>query len=741
MSAGRISTLLCASLAFASAAAAEDASPVVVQLRLPARSIAMDVFAWRTDRGVEVETSTLAAIGIATQSDAERTPLSAVPGLSYEERTGEGAIVISCTLACYTRQRLNLAEQEDGPARVDASATGGYVNYEVETQWVDKVGFSASAIGQVALFGRWGLVESSWIGQTGQDAHLARLDTTWTIDSPSRGVRTRIGDSILTSVGGAPVRFAGIQVGRYFGLEPSFITYPTPTISAEAESASTVQLYVDGVLRAQSAVQAGPFVIDQAPVVSGGGETQLVITDILGRQQFITRSFFVSTNMLRQGLSDWSLAAGAQRREFGRESMRYGDTFAAARYRYGLTGNITVEGAFEASRRGGALQAGTMVSHSRFGQLYLSQAVDRDGGFSSASWYYDGRALSLGLQFEQREGDFLPLGRDEDTFRQSFGGNASLDMGDYGAVGVTAAQVQFDGLPDARTFTLSYTPDFYDGALSFRVAQIERENREIVAGMSFSFTPAEDVTAHASIDSDARGVAYRAGVQRAAEPGHVGWRARATVGSVERGDLAAMLRGPLGDTQAEASVANGVGGARVRHAGSVGWIDDMTFAGRRIDGAFALVDTGVENVSLARNHLDVGETGQDGRRLVTNLRPYDRNLITISTDDLPLDRAPETTAQEVTPAEGAGVVVRFSDARERITETRVSFADGAMPPRGSVLVRVRDGERFPIGSEGRIVLQGARNGDVLALNSTTCTASADEISAERGLTLECSALS
>lgn len=740
MSAGRISTLLCVSLAFASAAAAEDASPVVVQLRLPARSIALDVFAWRTARGVEIETSTLAAIGIATPSDADRTSLSSIPGLSYEEQSSEGAIVITCTLACYTRQRLALAE-EQAPARVDASANGGYVNYEVETQWIDEMGFSASAIAQMALFGRWGLLESSWVGQAGYDARVTRLDTTWTIDSPSHGVRTRIGDSIYTSSGGSPVRFAGVQIGRYFGLTPSLITYPTPTISAEAESASTVELYVDGVLRAQSAVQAGPFVIDQAPVVSGGGETQLVITDILGRQQIITRSFFVSTSLLRQGLSDWSIAAGGQRQDYGRESAKYGDNFAAARYRYGLTGNITVEGAVEASRRGGAIQAATTIAHDRFGQVYLSQAADADGGFSSASWYYDGRALSLGLQFEQRQGGFLPLGRGEDSFRQSFAGNASVDMGNYGAVGITAADVRFDDLPNARTYTLSYTPDVYDGALSFRVAQIEQEKRELVAGVSFSFTPAEDVTAHASIDSDGRGIAYRAGAQRAAEPGQIGWRARATVGSVERGDLAAMLRGPLGDTQAEASIANGVGGARVRHAGSVGWIEGMSFAGRRIDGAFALVDTGVENVSLTRNHLDVGETGQDGRRLVTNLRPYDRNLITMSADDLPLDRAPEVTAREVTPAEGTGVVVRFSDARERIVETRVSYADGATPPRGGMLVRARDGARFPIGSDGRIVLQGARGGDVLALNNTACSARADEDSAEHGLVLECATLS
>ncbi|MEQ1818152.1 MAG: hypothetical protein ABL871_06030 [Terricaulis sp.] len=86
-------------------------------------------------------------------------------------------------------------------------------------------------------------------------------------------------------------------------------------------------------------------------------------------------------------------------------------------------------------------------------------------------------------------------------------------------------------------------------------------------------------------------------------------------------------------------------------------------------------------------------------------------------------------------------MIHFSDARERIIETRVAFADGEAPPRGSILVRDRDGERFPIGSEGRIVLQGAQDGDELRLSNSTCSAQANEANAEAGLTLDCAALS
>ncbi|MCX7356597.1 MAG: fimbria/pilus outer membrane usher protein [Alphaproteobacteria bacterium] len=741
MSARRISTLLCASFALASNAAAQDAAPFVVQLRLPARGVSLDAFAWRTDRGIEVAPGSLSELGVVAPVDGEHVPLTSVAGLSYEEKADEGAIVISCTMACYQQQRIDLGRQVT-TSQVDASTSGGYLNYEVEAQWIDRDGVGVSGIAEAAAFGRFGLVQSTWIGQrTQHETRITRLDTTWTVDRARDGLRARFGDSIHIGANGAPVRFGGIQIGRYFGLTPSMITYPTPAISGDAQSASTVELYVDGVLRAQSRVAAGPFVIDNAPIVSGAGETQLVITDVLGRQQIVSRPFFVSTTMLRPGLSDWSFAAGAERLQFGRKDADYGDTFIAGRYRYGVSNSITVEGAIEATEQQTTAQAGISVSSTTLGQASVSQAANDAGGYTSAAWYYDGRALSIGAQFEQRQGAFTALGRENDTFRQGLAGNAGLDMGNLGAVSLTAAEVRLDDEPRARTYTLSYTPDFADGALSFRLAQIEREDRELIAGVSLSFTLADDVSAHVSVDRDDRGVSYRASAQRAVDAEHLGWRARASLGSVERAEAAVMSRNALGDTMAEAAVVDDTGGLRLRHGGSVGWIDNTGFAGRRIDGAFALVDAGASDVSVARNQVDAGETGNNGRRLVTNLLPYDSNTISISPDDLPLDRAPQSPARTVVPSEGASVMIRFNDARERIIETRVVFANGEAPPRGSVLVRNRDGERFPIGSEGRIVLQGAQDGDELQLNNGACSAHANEADAEAGLTLQCAALS
>lgn len=740
MLASRFSTLLCASAALGAASAhAQDSDVFVVQLRLPARAISLDVFAGRSADGVAAPGSALAQMGIAAPNTDDLVPLSSIEGLSYEEAPGEGAIIITCAITCFQRQHLNLASHET-PAQITSdSSSGGYLNYEAELQWIEGNGTRASGIVEGALFGRWGLITSSWLGQSGDNARLTRLETTWTIDRPEHGVRARFGDSVLIGATGAPVRFGGLQVGRYFGLTPSLITYPTPALTGEAESASTVELYVDGVLRARSTVEAGPFIIDHTPVVSGAGEAELVVTDVLGRQRTISRPFFVNTSMLRRGLSDWSAAIGVQRHDYGLESARYGDTLAAVRVRHGLTDALTLEAAVEATAGVTTFQGGLSGASTHFGQAHISHAANHDGSFTSAAWYQDGRVVSFGVQAERRDGEYIALGQtDSGSFRQAVAGNFALNLGDFGAMTLTAAQIEFDDEPNARTLTFSYAPDFADGAMSFRLIHTERDESELAAGVSFSFSLSGDVSAHASAEHDRRGMSYRMSAHRAAEPDRLGWRARAAIGAAERAEVAAIARGALGDAIAEAGVANGVSGVRVRHAGSVGWVEDTAFAGRRIDGGFALVDSGAPNVSVARNRLDAGETGADGRRLVTNLQPYRVNTISINADDLPLDRAPTVPLRHVSVAQGGGALVRFTDAEERISETRIIFADGGAPPRGAVLTRARDQRRFPIGSNGRIVIQGPQSGDVLALGD--CFAAADDDALSLGhLVLHCGA--
>lgn len=733
----RATVLLCVSLVAPALAWADDAAPFVTQLRLPARGAAVDVMAWRTSEGVAVARTDLEALSIVPPEDTpERVLLARIPGLSFVEDEAQAAIIITCASACFAPQRLAEPQEQ---RRIDR-ARGAYVNYDFDAQWLQDRGASAAGVAEAVVFGRFGLFESSAIGVAGDDGdRLTRLETRWTIDDPTRRLRYRFGDAATLTAGDAALRFAGIQIGRHFALEPSFITYPSPLLSGEATNASTVELYVDGALRAREQVAAGPFVFDNAPLVSGGGQAQVVITDIAGRQQIISRPFFVSTSLLRPGLTDWAVSLGAERLDFGIESARYGDQFFAARYRRGLTRAVTAEAALDLTGDATTAQAGIVFADVAIGQVRATYTQGDTGGASTLAWFQDGDAWSVGVQGDRRDEGFTALGLGESDLEESFAGYISVELGSFGAASLTAASIDYFEDPAARTVTLAFSPSFEQASVSARLVYTEREESDVAFALTFTTALNGDVGASMSYTEDRRGPSYRASLQRGADfEGGLGWRVRASAGRREYAEAAVSRRGARGDTSAQIAFSDGTTAARIGHSGSFGIIEGTAFAAPAIRGGFALVDAGAPDVAVLRDRFPAAVTGDHGRALIVGLRPYDANIITIRADDLPFNQTPAQTQASVTPADGAGVIVRFDVHTERMIETRVVYANQETPMRGAILVRERDGARFPIGANGRTVVRGARDGDTLRLDlDARCTARADEASARNGLVLEC----
>ena len=109
------------------------------------------------------------------------------------------------------------------------------------------------------------------------------------------------------------------------------MTFPLPTIGGLARQDSVVDVFIDNVQREARSVPPGPFALESLPVVTGAGEVQLRVTDLLGREQLITQSYYVSSRLLKPGLHDFGYELGALRRDYGRESFDYGDGLPAPR--------------------------------------------------------------------------------------------------------------------------------------------------------------------------------------------------------------------------------------------------------------------------------------------------------------------------------------------------------------------------------------------------------------------------
>ena len=281
-----------------------------------------------------------------------------------------------------TRTRLASA---DAPSKVQAQL-GAFVNYDVSAERSSgRTG--AGGFVEFGLFGAKGVLTATAVARgDSKNANATRLDTAWTRDFPDRMVTLRVGDSISSGGSwGRSLRFGGLQYGTNFSTQPTLITTPLLSARGDAVVPSTVDVFVNGQPVSSEQVQPGPFEINGIPAVNGAGQMQVVVTDALGRQQVVSQPFYAGTSLLRPGLSEYSVEAGAVRRNYASRSNDYGDAVGAATYRRGMTDSLTAGAHAEAQSQGaaaagvdGAVQVGTL------GIVSGSAAVGGDG--SGTGW-------------------------------------------------------------------------------------------------------------------------------------------------------------------------------------------------------------------------------------------------------------------------------------------------------------------------------------------------------------------
>src|SRR5258706_14150002 len=91
---------------------------------------------------------------------------------------------------------------------------------------------------------------------------------------------------------GREVYFGGVRFGTNFALTPGYVSQPLPALNGLSAAPSTVELYVNDVLRQVSAVPAGPFAIDNIPPLTRHGGGRPAVRDLPRPGTGITPTFF-----------------------------------------------------------------------------------------------------------------------------------------------------------------------------------------------------------------------------------------------------------------------------------------------------------------------------------------------------------------------------------------------------------------------------------------------------------------
>ena len=709
----RHAALLAASATLVAGQAYAEAAPTrtVMQLRLGHERI--DAFVWETEGGdFLVDPATLALLNLHAP-EGERIRLSSIPGLRYHTAPNESALILECASACYDVQIIS---NENTAPPLTPSPPGAFLNIDLTGTSVEGAS-EASALFEAGFFGQAGFGGFSWIANANQgqsdEVELIRLNTQWTIDDRGRRTRLILGDSVLRSDFGGALRIGGIQWGTDFSVDPAFQSYPLPTISGEATTPSVVDLYQDGLLRMRRDVNAGPFEIQQAPVLDGAGRARIVVRDALGREQIYSQNFYVDATLLRPGVSDYSLGAGMERDSFGYKSNDYRNAFAAARYRYGISPWLTALAQSETSDDGNRIGAGAAFAATKAGRFDVSYARSasgaRDGEAFQAAWRFLGDPVALGYSWEHSTDGYWRLGwgRNSDgrTLQTAF---LAINPAGFGAASITWIDDQNERQA-MRTLGVNFSPHLETpGDLQFNFTRVDDARAHYFAGIRFTMQVG-GATASISLDHAAGRLDPQATMQSPADPaGGWGWSAAIGAGDISRLRLGAEFIGARNTAQIEYARVDGREGVRGSYQTSIVFVGGRIMNARSIRSSFALVDSGVPDVDVLIDNRRVGKTDIRGRFLVTDLRPYETNRISLDAAQLPLDMPVKSPDLRVTPAPQSGVMARFETVSAHGGEIRVVDDSGAPLPLGSLLLREDDGERFPVGHNGRAYISGLK---------------------------------
>jgi outer membrane usher protein len=636
--------------------------------------------------------------------------LDAVPGLSYEYDAARQSVSLQVADDLLLPYRISARPAtQTPPSRV---TPGAVLNYEAYAE-----------LGQtrrVALFNDLRYFNDSGVfSNTGtlnlrtDQRQYMRFDTFWSHADPETLQTWQVGDLISSSLSWSrAVRVGGVQWRKNFQLRPDLLTFPVASVDGTALVPSSLSLYVNGVQQYAASVPSGPFVLNQVTGINGAGQATIITRDALGRSVTTVLPLYVDTRMLASGLSDYSVEAGAVRRDYGRRLFGYErQLVASASGRHGVSDSLTIEG--HAELAAGLYQAGAGAL------LRLGQAGVLNGSFSAsagrsrgvqlgAGYQYMGPRFSVDVQSVRASASFGDLASRDGSpvVRAADRLTVSLPLPAGSSISSSYISYRTPGAPPSKLATLGYSATLFHG-LFFNASLfqdlLQREKRGFYFGLSLAFDNNLALSVNSNRQNGESGRSVSA--QRAPDfGGGFGWSLQAgTAGSNAYRQAQLEYLGSDGRVSARTQSSSMGNASSLGAAGALVLMDGQIEAARQVGNGFALVSTGgVADIPVLHENRQIGVTGSGGYLLVPNLNPYGNNQISIATDELDVDARVPATNINVVPQYLAGVLAAFPIERYSAATVIAQDAQGKPLATGLPVLHVQSGKQTVVGFDGII---------------------------------------
>ena len=618
---------------------------------------------------------------------------------------------------------------------------GGYVNYGIfgssalsgsnDIPFADNLGAALTT----SIFGPYGVGTAGFLvnsrSSNASPQTVTVLDANWRWDNIPQRTTLLVGDAISTpGWWGRAVRFGGVQYGTNFGLQPGFVTYPLMAVSGLASVPSTADILINNVRVAEQSVPAGPFTISNLPTMTGAGELNMVVRDPFGQERVVTQPFYIAQQLLRPGLTEFSVGAGSGRLNYGIENFDYGGTVAYGWVRHGINSSLTGELRGEADNDGASVGTGADILVGDLGVLSVGGAASHgpDGNGTRYLLGFDRQTpfLSAGVRFTRASENYREIGDLGPQISRWINGYVRTSLGRHGSFAVGYTGQRYYDAEAVSIYSASYS--FNVGARAFMTLTTAKilgvqDQTQALALLTIPLDPLTSATGSVQSTRQNAETTWRAeaSVQRSLPVGEgYGYYVRANNDRTAAGGL--LYAGPVGRYTVEAATEQGRAAMRASAAGGIAWVGDTVMFAQPIEQSFAVVKVGeLDDVRVLQSNQDVGRT-QNGRLALAQIPSL--NGVTIALDPLtvPMDVALDRTSQQIVTLPRTGVVVDFTATRERSAVVRLALPTGAPVPTGAVVQIEGRPEMFPVGHDGEAYLTrlADRQTLVIRINGSRC---------------------
>ncbi|SDR98732.1 fimbria/pilus outer membrane usher protein [Pseudomonas prosekii] len=669
--------------------------------------------------------SALSASGIKLPENVDAdVDLDSLPGLHSEYDSTGQRLLVNVPPEWLPEQFVG--SREAYPRTPALSSFGALLNYDLYLNDTDDAGTYLAAWNELRLFDGWGTLSNT--GQYRQTLSgnavstlnngYLRYDTTWRYSDDERLLTYEAGDLVSGALPwSSSVRLGGLQLSRDFGVRPDLVRYPLPQFAGEAAVPSSVDLFINGYKSSSADLQPGPYTLTNIPFINGAGEAVVVTTDALGRQVSTTVPFYVTSSLLQKGLSDFSVAAGTLRRNYGLKDFGYGSGVTSGSLRYGVSDNFTLESHAEASQ---ALTLGGLGGNVRLGNfgvlntaLSQSQFDGENGQQLSLGYQYSSQRYSFSYQRLQRHENYADLTVVDSPYatlsKRSEQATLSLNLDTWGSLGVGYFDVRAADDSRTRLLNLTWSKPLWRNT-SFYLSgnrEIGDSNWALQAQLVIPF----DLRGSLAISSERSKTGQsqqRVNYSRAVPTeGGVGFNLGYAQGdgpAYRQADLTWRLQsvqlqaGVYGTSEAETRWADA--------SGSLVWMDRQAFAANRIDDAFVVVSTdGYADIPVRYENQQVGQTDRNGHLLVPWSSAYYRGKYEIDPLNLPANVRSPNVEQRIAVRRGSGYLLEFP--LQRVVAASIVLVDARQQelPLGSGVVHEQSGAQTVVGWDGLVYLE------------------------------------